>query len=162
MYYIINKSALIEKVKEEVSKVADEAYSEDGVALYDSVVITEKDIDQVNRFIDDAVSLLVRRAFDITKYAPLVTTTTSGGSSSTTTTTVTPRLQFYVPDFDLSMTDAVADELDKYITLYVSTALFQSRRASVVPEYTSRTQDAMDTAITLLKSRKSPITTVSW
>lgn len=147
MYYIIDKSALLEKVKEEVSKVADDAYTDDGVSLYDAIIITEKDVDQVNRYLDDAIDLLVRRAFDITKYAPLVDADTHA---------VTPRLLFYVPDFDTTMEDSVKDELDKYLTLSACIALFQSRRAAVLPEFQTRAQAAMDNVVVLLKSRKSP------
>lgn len=150
MYYIIDKSALLEKVKEEVSKVADDAYGDNGMSLYDSIIITEKDVEQVNRFLDDAVGALVQRAFDITKYSPLV---------DNDTLAVTPRLLFYVPDFDATMGDLVKEELDKYLTLYSCTALFQSRRASVVPEFEGRAQAAMERAVMLLKSRKSPTDT---
>lgn len=150
MYYVIDKPALLERVKEEVSRVADEAYTDDGTALYDSVIVTQKDEDQIDRFIDDAVDALVRRAFDITKYAPLV---------DSETLAVTPRLKFYVPDFDETMEDAVRSELEKYIVLYACSSLFQSRRAGVLPEFQARTQAAMDNAVILLKSRKSPVDT---
>jgi hypothetical protein len=143
--YTINKASLWDGIDEEVSRAADEAYGEDGSSLYDSVVLTERDRDTVNRFIDDAVNLLVRRAFDVTKYA-------------TDTVSLLPKLVFYVPDFDESTAGALAKEIDRYIVLYAATSVFQGRRASLVPEYTPRTQAAMDKVIALLKSRKHPVT----
>ena len=66
------------------------------------------------------------------------------------------RLYFYVPDFDDTMEDAVKRELDRYVAMYVSGNIFQQRRAALVPEYTTRTQAALDNAVTMLKSRKYP------
>lgn len=145
MYYVINKSALYDRILEEVSYVADDAYAEGGGSLYDSVILTEKDKPKVNRLIDDAVSAFVRRAFDICKYAPLVQQEV-----------ITPRLVFHVPDFDTTMQDAALEEVSNFIVLYSATQLFQERRPSVVPLYTDKVQAAMDKAITLLKSRKAP------
>ena len=145
MYYVIDKPALLESIREEVSHVADEAFADDGTALYDSVMVTLRDNRTLDRFIDDAVNAFVRREFDIAKFAPAEDST--------------PRLQFYIPDFDETMADAAKAELDRYIVLYACAAIFQQRRASVVPEYTTRTQSAMDKAVSLLKSRKHPVTT---
>ena len=185
MYYVIDKSALWDLANEEVSKVADAAYAEDGTSLYDSIVLTEKDRATMERFMDDAISALVRRAFDICKYSPLVhyvqdvdgsgnplyyVVGENGQPTQETTTTETDfpvwtstiasiesRLVFYVPDFDTSMEDAVKEEIDRYVSMYACAALFAQRRASLEPEYTTRTQSAMDKAITLLKSRKHPL-----
>lgn len=142
MYYVINKDSLREKVYEEVSRVADEAYSEDGVSLYDSVILTDKDTPAVERSIDDAVGLLVRRVSDICTYSPLIENET-----------VTPRLLFNVPDISASNEAAVTDETTRYIVLLVSSELFQSRRSSVVPEYSTRAQTTLDNLVNLLRTR---------
>lgn len=142
MYYVIDKPALLESIREEVSVVADAAYSDDGTSLYDSVMVTERDTPAMQRFIDDAARLFARRTFDIAKYASQEASVT---------------LEFYVPDFDTSMEEAVKDEIDRYIVMYSCSALFQQRRPAVVPEYTNRTQAAMDKAVALLKSRKHPV-----
>ena len=161
MYYVIDKPALLESIKEEVSHVADEAYTDDGTALYDSVMVTLRDKRTLERFIDDAVNAFVRREYDIAKFAPEVNYHYDEyGHATDQVASVTPRLEFYLPDFDTTMTDAAKEELDRYIVLYACAAIFQQRRAAVVPEYTARTQAAMDKAVALLKFRKHPVT--SW
>ncbi|MBP5389724.1 MAG: hypothetical protein J6Y27_05205 [Bacteroidales bacterium] len=152
MYYSIDKERLRALVDEEISKVADEAYSDAGASLYDSIVLTDKDTAMVDRFIDDAVSLLVRRAFDICKYAPELVPDGEGGEMLSPVM----RLHFFVPDFDRTMEDSVKAELDRYISLYAVASILQQRRAVLVPEYTDRAKTSQDTAITLLKSRKNP------
>lgn len=152
LYYTIDKTALLESVEEEVSHAADAAYGENGASLYDSVVITEKDRDNVLRFIDDAVSLLVRRAFDICKYSPESYQDEYGEFQLSGRM----RLALYVPDFDETMWDATETEISRYIVLYAAGALFQGRKADLVPEYTRRAQEAQDKAVILLKSRKYP------
>lgn len=135
MDYSIDKDALWDLIDEEVSRVADKAYGEDGTSLYDSVVLTSRDKNLVNRFIDDAVSAMALRAFDICK--------SSIG-----------KLEFFVPDFDTSMEDIVKHEIDRYISMYVCASVLRQRSASVENEYTERTQAALDKAVQLLKSRK--------
>lgn len=155
MYYVIDKSRLWDLIDEEISKVADDAYSDAGTSLYDSVVMTEKDRSTVERHIDDAVSAFVKREFDVTKHAPLAF---HSDDDEREITKVIPRLQFYVPDFDETMAEALDSELDRYIVLFACSAMFQQRRPALVPEYTTRTQSAMDKAVSLLKSRKHPVT----
>lgn len=148
LYYTVNYSTLWDRIDEELSHIADAAYSDDGVSLYDTITLTFKDNAIVNRFIADALDSLVHRTFDITKYAPQAGTP------------VVMRLSFDVPDFDASMQDAAMDEVTRYITLSAVTELLKRRRPALVPEYETRRQGAMDKAVTLLKSRKYP--TGSW
>jgi len=147
MYYTINRTNLRDRMDEEISIVANDAYSDSGMSLYDSIVLTEKDREMVARFIDDAINAFVTRTFDICKY---YYTTETGGQT-------TEQLQFYIPDFDETMENATKDEITKFLVLFACTSLFQSRRPSVVPEFTDRTQAALNKAVTFLKSRKSPI-----
>ena len=115
MYYVIDKPALLESIKEEVSHVADAAYAEDGTSLYDSVMVTMRDKRKLQGFIDDAVSQFVRREFDITKYDPEVHYYTDElGNETTQVAYVTPRLILHVPDFDSSMEETANAELDRY------------------------------------------------
>lgn len=152
MYYVIDKTDLWNRTYEEVSRVADEAYGEDGTPLYDSIILTERDREMVSRFIDDAASLMVRRCFDICKYSPETTT----DENNQTQLTGRMRLLFHVPDLDTSMEPSIQEEISRYLALYAATSIFQSRRAAVVPQYTERVQAAMDRAVVLLKSRKAP------
>lgn len=159
MYYVIDKPALLESIKEEVSHVADAAYAEDGTSLYDSVMVTMRDKRKLQGFIDDAVSQFVRREFDITKYDPEVHYYTDElGNETTQVAYVTPRLILHVPDFDSSMEETAKAELDRYIVMYACAAIFQQRRALAAPEYTARAKQAMDNAVAILKYRKHPVT----
>lgn len=137
MRYDIDKTYLRAFIDEQVSLVADEAYSDQGISLYDSIILTKKDDDTVNRHIDDAVRGFVTRTFDIAKIDA-------------------DGIKFYVPDFDESMEDAVKSEITHFIVFAVCAALFKSRRPQAEPEYTERAKAAVEKAVTLLKSRKSP------
>ena len=147
MYYIIDKDDLYDRIDEEVSRVADESYADNGQSTYDSIVLTSRDRNMVERFIDDAVTSLVRRAFDICKYSPEMDEGTPTGRM---------RLFFYVPDLDETMEDTIKEEISRYITLYSSAMIFESRRVAAVPQYAERITASMDRAVALLKSRKSP------
>lgn len=139
--YGINKTALRALIDEQVSQVADEAYGDNGMSLYDSIVLTEKDVNMVESFIDTAAQSLSARLFDICKMRKEGTTN---------------YLSFDVPDFDTTMEENVKSAITHYIVFYACIAIFQSRRAQAVPDYTARAQTALDLAITLLKSRKAP------
>lgn len=153
MYYIIDKESLYDRIDEEVSRVADEAYADSGDSLYDSIVLTSRDRNLVGRHIDDAVTALVRRAFDIVKYAPEI----EMDANNEIHPTGRMQLYFYVPDLDETMEGAIKEEISRYIALYAAASIFESRHISVVPQYTERIKASMDRAVTLLKSRKHPV-----
>ena len=148
LYYIINRANLRDRIDEEVSHVANEAYSDSGMSLYDSIILTEKDDEMVGRYIDDALNTFVNLVFDICKYFYV----TDNNENQPV-----EQLQFYVPDFDETMEDAMKEEVTKFIVLFVCVSLFQTRRPMVVPQFNDRMQAALTKAVTLLKSRKSPI-----
>lgn len=167
MYYVIDKRALYSRVDEEVSRVADDAYADDGTPLYDTVILTERDKELVDRYLDDAVSALVTRTFDICKYAPLVVYKEDDqGNVTDEIDHIVPRLYFHVPDLDTGMEERldekgelppfISEELSRYIALHAANSVFLTRRTGVVPQYTDRVQAAMNKAVALLKSRKAP------
>lgn len=143
MDYSVDKTTLYALIDEEVSKVADEAYSDNGVSLYDSVVLTEKDSGMVYRLIDEAVDGLASRLYDVCKFS----TDTHGNS----------QLVFYLPDFDDTMENAARSEITHFIVYSVCTEIFKSRRAQSVPDYEARAAASIGKAVSLLKSRKSPV-----
>lgn len=145
--YLIDKSDLYEGVFEEVSRVADEAY-DGGVSLYDSIVLTERDRNLVERFIDDAASAMVRRMADVCKFVQ----ETSG---TPPTPTGRRKLQFNLPDADTTETD-LTSALDRFLTVHATNAVLQERAANRVPEYTTRTQNAMDEFVSLARKRQAP------
>lgn len=149
LYYQIDKDALYALVDAEVSKVADEAYAEDGTSLYDTIVLTLKDRGTIDGFFPDGLYSFARAISDIASYYEL-------GSYIGSTPVVKPTLEVYVPDFDRTQAKAVEAQIDRYLVLYACNALFQQRRSILVPEYTNRVQWAMDNAITLLRKRIAP------
>lgn len=147
MYYTIDKETLQPKIEEEVSLVADEAYGDNGASLYDSIIITEKDKGMVERFIDTAVSAITTRMYDICKLF----------KSDDTAEGNLEQIYFHVPDFDETMEATVTEELSRFIVLFTCSCIFEQRRPAVVPQFSERAKAALDKAVTLLKSRKSPI-----
>lgn len=137
MEYQIDRNALLARVEEEVSHIADASYAETGQPLYDQVVLTEKDRAGALRLIEDAVGLFVRRTFDICRRAY-------------------DTLVFSVPDFDESMTEMVDREITAFLVFYPVATICQSRKAERAQEFTARAQAAIDKAAVLLKSRKHP------
>ena len=182
MDYIINKQNLKNLIEEEVSLAADQAYSDDGVSLYDQVVLTEKDKGTIDRFIDDAVSTLCRRTHDICSFVPynpqqavdsldnpLYYVVDDGVVTNEVTTTETDfpvyannepagtaKLYFHVPDIDVNNTDAAKREITRFISLYSVLELFKSRRANLVEQYMARVQNTLDNVVSILKTRKKP------
>lgn len=153
MYYTINYTALWPLIDEEVSRVADNSYTEQGVSQYDLIHLTSRDRDTVQRLIDDAVSKIVAREGDICKYAPQAII---NGND----TTVVARLLFYVPDMDTSSEGEVTKELTRYIVFYVTASHLGEKRPERAQQYITLAQSALDKAVILLKTRKSP--TESW
>lgn len=148
MDYTVNKTELYNLIDEEVSLVADKAYAEDGTPLYDGINLTSGDRQTVARYIDDAVSVLIARTYDICK---LIKSAGSEGEST--------ELAFYIPDFDSSLVDAVKSELNRYICLSVCASLFTRRYAAIAPDYAARAQAALGKSVSILKSRKHPYLT---
>lgn len=147
MYYTIDKEHLYALVEQQVSLVADEAYGDNGISLYDSIVLTEKDKPTVEGLIDEAISSIVNRCFDICKYHYATNTEEENEE----------QLYFFVPDLDETMEERIEEELAGFIVLFACNQIFLTRRPSVVPVFTERAQAALNRAVTLLKSRKSPI-----
>ncbi len=152
MEYIIDRDSLFPLIDEEVSRVANEAYSEDGASLYDGIIITSADRRTIGRLEDDAINSLIKRTSDICRPVPGVFRETEG----TTLIQVLPRLSFDVPDFDEGLNDVTVEEITRYIVLNVCAAWFQSRYPGKVEEFAGRGQVAMDKAVTLLKTIKAP------
>lgn len=152
MDYHINYNELFDLISEEVSRIANEAYDQDGNSLYDGIRLTSADIDTVRRMERDAVNALVKRTEDICTPIPGGNTEAEDG----TITAVLPSLEFYVPDFDLFFEDAVSEEITRYITLDTVAAWCRSRCPAKVEEYAGRGQAAMDKAVALLKAIKAP------
>ena len=150
LFYVVGKTKLHALIEEEVSKVADEAYADGGQALYDSIVVTEKDWPDIDRLMEDALNAFVAREHSISAYSPV----TARGGDYYSDIPIIMRLELFLPDFDTSRWKAAITQLDRYVSLYVCAELFQSRRAEKVPVYTERCKGALESAIALLKTRR--------
>ena len=144
--YTINRTLLRALIDEQVSHVADEAYGDNGMPLYDSIILTEKDDENVNTFLDEAVRAFVTRMYDVCHLKK------DNGNNDV--------VEMYLPDFDTTMQDAALGEITHFLVFSVCAAFFQSRRAQAVESFSLRAKAAMDRAVSLLKSRKHP--TATW
>ena len=136
-YNIDIDNTLYGLVDAEISQVADAAYNEAGESLYDSIVLTDKDADTVEGFIDDAAGRLARATVDIA--------TPAAGS-----------ITFSVPDMPTALETPVATEITNYLTWFAVAGILQSRRPSEAPQYAERAAAAMDNAIAMLRKRTAP------
>ena len=139
--YTIDMTDLMDRIGALVSQVADEAYSDAGDSLYDSIILTEKDAYEVGSHVENAVRALVTRTFDICRRK---------------SENDTESIEFNVPDFDESMEEQAKSSITDYLVFYACSEVFKRRRPQVLPEYTDKTQQEMDQAVIILKSRKSP------
>jgi len=147
LYYTVKYSDLTDGIREEVSRVADAAYSNEGEPLYDQVVITARDYDAVRRLIGDSLSVIVTRMSDVCLYSPV----TDGN-------TVTMRLAFYLPDYPYNTLEQEAeDELSRFIILFSAAQYLSQKHPESVQGYTERAQASLVKAVSLLKTRQAPL-----
>ena len=145
LYYAVIYNSLLDAVDEEVSRVADAAYSDAGESLYDQIIITERDTNVLYNMVDGAVTAIVNRCADVCTYAP-----TSGSSPIM-------RLAFYLPDFGAVSWSVVEDELSKFIVYSTVAQFLTQRHPASSPEYNERAMAALAKAASLMKIRKAPL-----
>lgn len=138
MEYIINTTTLMPKIDELVSQVADQAYSEEGLSLYDSIILTEKDTDIVKALISDAANTLAVSTSDIC-------TRETGDSSD--------KLVFYIPDHPSAQDTATQNAISGFISLAACTNIFRSRYPAQAPIFEAQAQAALQKVLTLLRKR---------
>lgn len=138
MDYTINTTTLLPKIDELISQVADQAYSEDGQSLYDSIILTEKDADIVKALISDAANTLAGNASDIC-------TRETGVSSD--------KLVFNIPDHPSEQETATTNAISGFIALSVCMNIFRSRYPAQVPVFEAQAQAALQKTLTLLRKR---------
>lgn len=137
--YQIDLDELHSLIRDEISRCADLAYAEDGRSLYDEVVITTRDIPQIDRFIADAVAAFVSRTKD-------VCTPSAAGDG----------LDFDLPAFDPSNETLAEETLTRYIVLSSCSSYLRSHLPTRVEEYSAGAKQAMDEAVTYLKTLRKP------
>lgn len=137
MDYVIDMQHIRPLIKEEVSRIAASAFTEDGTPLYDHIDIIDQDDATIYRHITDAVAQAVARLQDIATYEGRL-------------------VHFNVPDMDITKTPLVISEMDRYIAMNVVSGWCQDHYLSKMEEYALRSQAALKNVITYLKSRRTP------
>lgn len=137
MTYTIKTDTLQARIEREISRVAASSYSDDGVALYDSIKVTSRDKDILEDYCRDAINSIC------VAFAEHVTPATDSIS-----------LEF--PDFDPTLEQSAQDELDRYVVYHTCAEWFKDKSVKDVESYTERANDALSKANMLLKSRKRP------
>lgn len=140
MDYSITHESLIELVKEEVSRIADLAYAENGISLYDAIAIFDRDEDTIKRMIADASSVIAARFRDYL--------TTSSAQSNTES------FNFYLPDIDPTQVAIAKTDLTRFLSLHVVSLWLQERYVSEYEKYSNRATLALDMAERALLTRK--------
>ena len=143
MDYVIDRPQLYSLIDQEVSRVANETYADDGTSLYDNIIVTSNDRTAIERLENDAIDSFVKRTFDICTPVYDNGETESG-------------LAFDVPGFDAAMGPATEREITRYIVFSTCAGWFRSRCVSRVEEFSALAKEAMDKAVTFLKSIKAP------
>lgn len=133
---------VLAKIRDEISRVADKAYDDEGNSLYDGIVVTSSDEATLTAMISDSINSFVRRVSDIV----------SGMENSADGTGIS----IDVPDFDTNFGGAVSSEFERHIVLNVCAAWLQERYSERSEEYVARGQVAADKTVALLKTRKKP------
>lgn len=142
MEYCITHEALIELVKEEVSRIADRAYAEDGTSLYDAIRIIDKDLSTIKRMIADASSVILERFRDY-----LVAPASGTVVSSET-------FNFHLPDMAEEQEPIAKAELQRFLSLQVVALWLRERYAQEYESYLERATTALDKAARALFTRK--------
>ena len=124
-------------IEEEVARAADDAYAEDGTSLYDSIVLTSKDTNVVGKLVEDGALLMMRKLSDV-------------ATRSTNTITIN------VTDHQDGLDAPISAAITRFLAMYACNGIFQQKRAALVPEYTRRTQEALDNVVEFVRTRIKP------
>lgn len=141
MEYSITHESLLELIHEEVSRVADFAYAEDGTSLYDTIAIFDRDAPTIKRMIADASSVVFSRFRDY-----IVSPSAPSENSEV--------FNFYLPDMDPSQVLVATAELNRFLSLQVVSSWLKERYKSEVENYSTRATEALDKAERALFTRK--------
>lgn len=136
--YCIDTDKIIETIREEVSRVAALAYTEEKVSMYDVINITSKDYNVIDGLIADAKNKLVSRFSDVAVMHD-------------------DTIVFYIPETRTHPMCVIAPALDRYIALDVCAAWFLQREKMKVEEYTARAAEALSVAERLVYEKLPPV-----
>lgn len=137
MEYVIDKESLKKSAVQEVSRYAASAYGDDGSSLYDAFRVTSRDDSVIERYIEDGISAICVRLFDVA---------TRGDDA----------IEFEVPDFDSSMENEVSKELERFVVYRTCSLWIADKNEKESEKYEKRAIASLDKAHILLKSRKAP------
>lgn len=135
---IITNVNVFPEIEEEISRVAAQAYTPDGVSLYDNIVLKVRDRDTVIRYAGDAVNTIAAQTEHLSRRA------------------ADDSIEIVNPDIDPEQEKHAVRELKRFVVLNTVSAWLQDRFAERAPEYAARGQAALTRAITILHQRKPP------
>lgn len=141
MEYVIEKTTLYDLIDEEVSRMADRAYAEDGSSLYDAIRILDRDADTVDRMISDSVSVLASRFRDV--IAPVAEEPSVS-------------LSLYLPDMEDSMQPVAERELTRFLVMQTVALWSQEKFAQQYEGYVALATSALEKAERALFTRRRP------
>lgn len=136
--YKIDTDAVLEVVREEVSRVAAAAYTEEGTSMYDAIIITSKDFNVLEHLIEDSVSALLTRFSGIAtkdKYT----------------------IYFDLPDSRSHGMDVIAPEIDRFLAMNTCAAWLLQKYKSEAESYGVRAKDALGKAEQLMYEILPPV-----
>lgn len=135
MEYAIDNNNILELIKQEVSKLAAAAVSNDGTILYDGVNIFRSDVPLVERLVEDAVRNIETRLIDVCVYDE-------------------GKLSFNLPDLPEKNAQSAQDEITRYLIMFPVAMWCQDKLVEKANLYNTRAAASMERLVVLLKTRK--------
>lgn len=144
----IDVDELYGQVEREISMAADEAYGDNGMSLYDAVVLTSKDKETVEGYIQDALAIVMRRLYDIASF------TEAAGANDAS-------LGISADDLPDGLSAVIEQEVKRFFVQHAAAEICAARRAILAPQYREREKEALSNIETLVRTRKMPSRTSS-
>lgn len=137
----INRDNVLERVREEVSRVAASAYDGEGQSLYDAIMVYSRDEDALKRLFSDALSHFMERTRDIlTKH--------------TSVSATEHQLEYYLPDFNDTLMGMVITDVVRFMVQHITAQWLIEKQYKRAEEYVAHANAVLDETIEHLKIRK--------
>ena len=135
MKYIIDDNALMENVKEEISRVGLRSYSTEGISLYDGIKVTSRDNNTLNRIMSSLKTRIISRfRFFIDSSSDSI-------------------INFNLPDLPSGYDESIIQELNTFLTMGVVAVWLEEKGVEESKNYLARSLASLETAENLLTTR---------
>ena len=139
MTYTIVSEKINSVVKEEVSRVASQTYTSEGVPMYDAIRITSRDDNELSRLIAEKIDIMLSR------FRVFVSSVSADGKI----------IGFDLPDLPEFYIERIVLVLDRYISMGVVSSWLRDKGNDSAQLYAERSDDAINEAEILMMTRKS-------